>query len=66
MLNALAPLIGAEAESGGKAVTAGWAENLTQVKLEQWKEKGLELKDEAERITQQTAADEYGRLMRKV
>lgn len=66
LLNALAPLIGAEAKLGGKAVSAGWAEDLSQEKLEQWKEKGLELRDEAERVTQETAAVEYGRLMRKV
>ncbi|KAF8907321.1 hypothetical protein CPB84DRAFT_1768920 [Gymnopilus junonius] len=65
LLNSLAPLIGAEAELGGKAVSAGWAEDLTQEKLEQWKEKGLELQDEVERVTQETAAVEYGRLMRK-
>ncbi|KDR78888.1 hypothetical protein GALMADRAFT_244531 [Galerina marginata CBS 339.88] len=65
LIDALAPLIGAEAESGGKAVPAGWAEGATSQKVEEWTTKGKELRDEAERIVQETAAVEYGRLMRK-
>lgn len=67
LLNALAPLIGAEMESG-KAVVPGWAnsDTATPEKLKEWTELGLGIKDEMERIAQQTTADEYGRLMRKV
>ncbi|TFK40269.1 hypothetical protein BDQ12DRAFT_704536 [Crucibulum laeve] len=64
LLDALAPLIGAEAELG-KAVSKGWAENASAEKLEEWKQKGLEIRDELDRVAQQTMATEYGRLMRK-
>ena len=65
-MNALAPLIGAEAELGGKAVSEDWAKDASKEKIEEWTAKGLELKDEVEKVVQQTAADEYGRLMRLV
>ncbi|KAF9561942.1 UPF0061-domain-containing protein [Agrocybe pediades] len=65
LLNSLAPLIGAEAELGGKAVSPGWADGVSPETLNKWKERGLELQSELERIVQQTTADEYGRLMRK-
>ncbi|KAJ3506119.1 hypothetical protein NLJ89_g7048 [Agrocybe chaxingu] len=65
LLNSLAPLIGAEAELQGKAVSAGWATDAPAEKLDAWTRKGQELRDEMERITQETAAVEYGRLMRK-
>lgn len=58
-------MIGAEVESGGKAVSAGWAEDIPADTLNHWKERGLELQPELERIVQQTTADEYSRLMRK-
>ncbi|CAA7266939.1 unnamed protein product [Cyclocybe aegerita] len=65
LLNSLAPLIGAEAELEGRAVSAGWATDAPAKKLDAWTRKGQELRDEMERITQETAAVEYGRLMRK-
>jgi len=65
-LHALAPLIGAESELGGKAVSEGWAKDASKEKIDEWTAKGLELKDEIERVVQQNAADEYGRLMRLV
>ena len=66
LLNALAPLIGAEEESEGKAVSAGWAESVDSDKLASWTKKGLELATELDRTTQETTAVEYGYLIRKV
>ena len=66
LLNALAPLIGAEEESEGKAVSAGWAEGVDSDKLASWTKKGLELATELDRTTQETTAVEYGYLIRKV
>lgn len=66
MLDALAPLIGAEAELDGKAVGAGWADGASKEKIEAWTKKGLELRDEVEKIVQEISAVEYGRLLRKV
>lgn len=65
MLNALSPLIGAEAELG-TAVSSGWAEGVDQEKISEWSKKGLELRDEMDRIAQETAAVEYGKRLRKV
>ncbi|KAL0954467.1 hypothetical protein HGRIS_003440 [Hohenbuehelia grisea] len=66
LLNALAPLIGAEIESGGKAVGHGWAANASKEEIEAWSKKAIEkVKDEMERVAQETTAIEYGRLMRK-
>ena len=67
LLDALSPLIGAEIELGNKAVQKGWAEGVPKEKIQEWRKVGNDsLKDEMERIAQQTCADEYGRLMRKV
>jgi uncharacterized protein YdiU (UPF0061 family) len=65
LLNALVPLIGAEKEFGS-AIEQGWTSEVSKEKIAEWTKSGLELKDEVERIAQQTAADEYGRIMRKV
>ncbi|KAF6757235.1 hypothetical protein DFP72DRAFT_892062 [Ephemerocybe angulata] len=64
LLNALAPLVGAEKESG-KAVTEGWAKGASEDKIKEWTALGLEIAGEVERIAQQTTADEYSRLLRK-
>ncbi|KAF8340263.1 uncharacterized protein EI90DRAFT_3143793 [Cantharellus anzutake] len=40
LLRSLAPLIGAEEESG-KAVEEGWADNVPKEKIDQWHDKGL-------------------------
>lgn len=64
LLNALSPLIGAEAELG-TAVSPGWAEGVDQEKISEWSKKGLELRDEIDRIAQETAAVEYGKRLRK-
>lgn len=66
LLNALAPLIGAEAEAGGKALSTGWSKNADKEKVASWTKNGLELRSELERITQEVTSVEYGKLMRKV
>ena len=66
LLDALAPLIGAEDELGGKAVGAGWADGASKEKIEAWAKKGLELRDDVDKVVQETSAVEYGRLLRKV
>ena len=66
MLDSLAPLIGAESELGDKAVSKGWADGASKEKLEEWKREGLKLRDELDRVAQETISVEYGRLMRKV
>ncbi|KAK2460898.1 hypothetical protein APHAL10511_007368 [Amanita phalloides] len=64
LLNSLAPLVGAEL-SLGKAVTEGWADDVPEQQLEEWRNKGLEIQDELVKVTQQVTATEYGNLMRK-
>ncbi|KAL4247223.1 SELO family protein [Abortiporus biennis] len=65
LLNALAPLIGAEAELG-KAVAPNWADNVSEEKIKEWTDNGIKLvKVEMETLAQETCAVEYGRLMHK-
>ncbi|KAG1736593.1 hypothetical protein EDD22DRAFT_924018 [Suillus occidentalis] len=60
LLDALSPLIGAEAAQGNKAVQPGWASSATPETL------GKQLpKVEMEQILEDTCAIEYGNLMRK-
>ena len=66
MLDSLAPLIGAESELGDRAVSQGWADGASGQKLEEWKKEGLKLRDELDRVAQESISVEYGRLMRKV
>jgi len=65
-VNALAPLLGAEAAADGKAVTEGWADEASEETVDAWTEKGKDLIDEVTRVIQETSSIEYGRLMRKV
>ncbi|EKM78698.1 hypothetical protein AGABI1DRAFT_59713, partial [Agaricus bisporus var. burnettii JB137-S8] len=66
LLNALAPVIGAEKDKfEGKAVPQGWAKDATDEQIEAWSEKGKELRGEVERIVQETCANEYVQLLRK-
>lgn len=65
-MNALAPLLGAEAAADGKAVTEGWADEASEETVDAWTEKGKDLIDEVTRVIQETSSIEYGRLMRKV
>lgn len=67
LLNALAPLIGAEHELGGKAVSPGWADDASEDKIKEWTSRGIELvQEEMERVAEEACALEYGRLMHKV
>ena len=50
LLDALAPLIGAADELGGKAVGAGWADGASKEKIETWAKKGFELRDEVDKV----------------
>ncbi|EJF64664.1 hypothetical protein DICSQDRAFT_52883 [Dichomitus squalens LYAD-421 SS1] len=66
LLNALAPLIGAEDELGGKAVSPGWADDASKDQAKEWSKRGTELvKDEMERVMEEACAVEYGRLMHR-
>ncbi|OBZ68571.1 hypothetical protein A0H81_11571 [Grifola frondosa] len=66
LLNALAPFMGAEAELGGKAVSRGWADDVSPEKLAAWCNSGLDLvKQDTETATVETCAVEYSRLMHK-
>ncbi|KAH8100034.1 hypothetical protein BXZ70DRAFT_200765 [Cristinia sonorae] len=66
LLTSLAPLISAEAEKDGRAVVAGWAEGIPKEKIDEWRQKGVDLvKEDMEILVQQTCADEYSRIMHK-
>ncbi|KIJ67103.1 hypothetical protein HYDPIDRAFT_26506 [Hydnomerulius pinastri MD-312] len=66
LLNALAPVIGAEASRGNKAVKEGWADDLTADTLSSWRTTAIEqTKSEMERILEETCSVEYNTLMRK-
>lgn len=63
----MSPLIGAEAARGGKAVPPGWADNVSSETISEWRKKGLGLvKDEMERVAEETCSVEYGRLIHNV
>lgn len=67
LLNALAPLIGAEADLSGAAVAKGWAAEATPEQIKAWAQAAQDrLRDEVDRVVQSTAAAEYARLMHKV
>lgn len=67
LLDALAPLIGAEDERGGKAVGPGWASDASEDQIKAWAARGKELvKERLEHIATEDCAVEYGRLMHKV
>ncbi|KAI0649278.1 hypothetical protein C8Q79DRAFT_903782 [Trametes meyenii] len=66
LLNALSPLIGAEDELSGKAVSPGWADGASPDQIKEWSERGSQLvKEDMERVAEETCAVEYGRLMHK-
>lgn len=66
LLNALAPLIGAEISLGNKAMKEGWAADASSDTLQSWRTIALEqTQSEMERIIQDTCALEYNRLLRK-
>lgn len=66
LLNALAPLIGAEISQGNKAVKQGWAAEVSSETLQSWRTTALEeIQSEMEQIFQETCAVEYNVLFRK-
>ncbi|EPQ54042.1 UPF0061-domain-containing protein [Gloeophyllum trabeum ATCC 11539] len=65
LLTALAPLIGAEAELG-HAVGPGWAQDVPDAKVDEWRKAGAELvKAELHHVILDECGREYGRLMHK-
>ncbi|KAF9263247.1 UPF0061-domain-containing protein [Marasmius fiardii PR-910] len=65
LLNALSPLIGAEL-SLEKPLQPNFSKDASEEQINEWKESALkECKDELERVIQEEASIEYGRLMRK-
>ncbi len=66
LMRSLAPLIGAEMESQ-KAVTVGWAQDISKAKLTLWGEDARSaLNDELETHIMETFTEEYWKLMRGV
>ncbi|KAI0058214.1 UPF0061-domain-containing protein [Artomyces pyxidatus] len=66
LLNSLAPLIGAEAELGSKAVSAGWAKDAKEDQLKTWREKGISLvEDELAAVFDAEYNAKYAETMRK-
>ncbi|KAI0049779.1 UPF0061-domain-containing protein [Auriscalpium vulgare] len=66
LLTALAPVIGAEAELGNKAVGEGWAKDVDEEKIKGWREKGIELVEkEFETLFHAEYDEAYGEHMRK-
>ncbi len=54
-------------EFGGKAVAAGWADSVSSDKINEWRENAVDaVKDEMERVMQETTSQEYSQLLRKV
>jgi len=67
LLNALAPLVGAEAESGNRAVSAGWVREAEKDKINEWGSKGVTLvEEELKTLFQREYEAEYNERMRRV
>ena len=48
-------------------MSPGWAEDASEDKIKEWSKRGIELvKEEMERVAEETCAVEYGRHMHKV
>lgn len=65
LLTSLAPLIGAETETG-KAVLPGWDANIPNEKILEWSKTGMELEGEMQKEIMQVFRIEFLRIMRKV
>lgn len=67
LLTALAPLVGAEAALGNRAVSEGWAKEAKKDKKTEWSTKGAAIVDEELRtIFQREYEAEYNKKMRRV
>lgn len=64
LLASLSPLIGAELELG-HAVHVGWADEVSKDRLDDWREDGMELKQEVEDTLMDTFNATYWPLMRR-
>jgi hypothetical protein len=67
LLTALAPLVGAEAALGNRAVSEGWAKEAKKEKITEWSTEGAALVDkELRTIFQREYEAEYNEKMRRV
>jgi hypothetical protein len=67
LLMALAPLVGAESELGGRALSEGWAKEAKSDKISKWNSKGIVLVDEElKALFQREYEAEYNERMRRV
>jgi len=67
LLTALAPLVGAEAALGNRAVSEGWAKEAKKEKITEWSTKGAALVDgDLRTIFQREYEAEYNEKMRRV
>ncbi|CAE6406608.1 unnamed protein product [Rhizoctonia solani] len=64
LLNALSPLIGAEA-SLGHAVGPDWAKDASEKQIEEWSTKGEEIRDEVDALIKSTFEKKYWGLVRQ-
>ena len=65
LLNALSPIIGFESENGS-APGKGWSKEISDEKIKEWKEKGLELDSELKTEIETVFENEYWHLYRRV
>jgi len=66
LLRSIAPIIAAEQELGGKAISEGWA-NVDENELEEWSEDGQQIvRSEVKQLWDETYDEEYARLFRRV
>lgn len=66
LLMALAPLVGAESELGGRALSEGWAKEAKSDKISKWNSKGIVLVDEElKALFQREYEAEYNERMRR-
>jgi serine/tyrosine/threonine adenylyltransferase len=67
LLNALSPLVGAEAELGNRAVSAGWAGEAKKDKINEWSSRGVTLvEEELKTLFQREYEAEYSERMHRV
>ncbi|KAI0300900.1 hypothetical protein BC826DRAFT_931613 [Russula brevipes] len=66
LLKALAPLAGAEAELGNRALSAGWARDAKKDKINEWSSKGISLvEEELKDVFRREYEAEYNERMRR-
>jgi len=65
LLRSVAPIIGAEEEFGGRAISEGWAD-VSEQKLEEWSKAGQEgMRSELKQLWDDTYDEEYAGLFRR-